>query len=104
MMEANDEKIRIFQYGLKCFASMGFIPNQRLNAQVFGNLVVNFLNVSLNIVFLMYEANTFWEYINSIFISLTTGVCLLLFIMLIFQVSRIFEILDFGQKKFDYSK
>lgn len=103
-MEKTKKKIQVVQYGLKSFASMGFIPNQQINRQILGGLVMYFLNVFLNVMYLLYEANTFWEYTNSMFISLTSGVGSLLFTMLIFQAWRVFEIIDFGQKFIEDSK
>lgn len=102
IMEANNHQF--LQYSLKCLVSMGFVPNQRFNRRLLMQLTTYFLNVSLSVLFLLHDATTFWEYTNSIFICLSSGVCLLLFIIFIFQAEKIFEIIDFGQNFFEDSK
>lgn len=83
---------------------MDFIPNQQLNVRWLLWLILPILNIFLNTMFIFYEASTFWEYTNVIFIALKNGVDLLLFAVLIIQAWRVFEIIDFGQTFFDYSK
>lgn len=99
----NNSKLTL-QYAQKCLAFMGFKRNQRLNGRLLIGLLFPFLNVFLNIMFVLYEAKTFWEYTNSIFVCLVNSVGFLLFAILIVQVWRVFEIIDFGQTFFERSK
>lgn len=104
MANIKPENTQIVQYLRKCFSSLGFIPNQLLSGRLLGGLAMFLFNFSTSFLFLLYGADTFWEYTNSIFTSLATGVILILFIILIFQVWRIFEVLDLGQIIYDGSK
>lgn len=103
-METNNKNIQILQYLQKRATCMGFIPNQRLNRRIIGHLVFYYFTVFLNVMYLLYEANTFLEYTNSMFICLTSSVGLLLFIITIYQAWRIFEVIDFLQQFIGDSK
>lgn len=104
-METRNKKTTILRFARKCLASMGFTPNQQLlNGRVLGGFLLPFSNVFLNTVFLLHDTNNFWEYINSIFVSLVAGVGFFAFVIFIFQVWKIFKIFDFGQKIYDNSK
>lgn len=104
IIEINYKKIRIFRYIRKRLASMGFIPNQWLNGRILSSLVVFLSRVFTSVMFLLYDANSFWEYTNSMFSSLVSGVGLFAFTILTFQCWRTFKSLDFGQKLFENSK
>lgn len=104
MMKTKTKEMLTLQFAQKCLTSMGFERDQRLNGRLLFGLLLPVLNVFLNIMFALYEANTFWEYTNSIFISLVNGVGLILFFILIIQVWRVYEIIDFGQIFFERSK
>lgn len=98
-------KTQVFEYALKRLASLGIKQNQRLlNGRALGGLVVHLVNVSGDVMFVLLEANTFWEYTNSIFISITASETLLLFILLILKSEEILKLVDFAQKIFEDSK
>lgn len=86
------------RYARKCLAAMGFKRNQHLNRQLLLGILLPISNVFLTVMFVSYEANSFWEYTNAIFVCLVSSVDLLLFIIFIVQAWRIFEIIDVGQK------
>lgn len=94
-----------FEYGVKRLDSMGLKPNKRLlNRQSLARVLVYFLNVSLNFMFLILEANTFWEYTNSIFVCMAAFVGLVLFMILIAQVGKMFKLIQFARKVVEDSK
>lgn len=104
-MEPKKRRMIFFQYGRTCLESLGFMPKQRsLSWRLLVGLVVPSSNVFLNLMFLLYEANTFWEYTNAIFICMVTGVGFLLFTIFICQTERVFAIIDFAQRFFEKSK
>lgn len=103
IIEIND--MQILHYIRKCLESMGFMPNQRpLNGRVLAGLFLFLSNVFTSIMFLLFGANTFWEYTNAIFLCLVNGVSFSVFIILICQVGRFFKTINFGQKLFENSK
>lgn len=105
IVELNKKKMQFAQYGRECLASMGFMPNHSvLNKRVLGGLFLSFLNVCIDIMFIVYEANTFWEYTNAIFVTLTNGVSFVLFIVFIVRIWRVFGLIDFAQTFIEDSK
>lgn len=97
-MSKRNKKIA-FGKAMKHLATSGFKPNQSsLNGRVLGGLTVYILNLFTNVMFLVLEANTFWEYTNSFFVSMVATVGLLLFSILINNVPKLFKLMKFAQK------
>lgn len=105
MGETNNRKVRVLKRGLKILASLGLKRNQRLiNYRVMCGILVYVLNLISCVMFVFREASTFWEYTNSIFISMTAVMAPLLFILLTINSTKIFKLEKFFQEIFEDSK
>lgn len=105
MERRNNRKVQVFECTLQLLASMGLKPNQRLlNGRVLCEMLVYVLNFISCAMFVISEANTFWEYTNSIFILMAAVVAPLLFILLTINSAKMFKLMEFFREIFEDSK
>lgn len=105
MGKTNHSPMQAFEYALGRLASLGLKQNQPLlNGRVVYGLIVYFSNLAASIMFLIIEANTFWEYTNSIFISIACVVGLVSFLLLIVNSMKIFKFFEYAMEILEDSK
>lgn len=81
--------------GQRSLAILGIKPNQSLfNLNFLFVVFINATNVGGNWLYLIHEANTFVEYANSIFITITITMAAVSVLILAFEKSLIFTSLD----------
>lgn len=89
--------MKIIQSGRKYLGMLGVFPNQSLNnVKIFITVTVSATNVGGNFAFLFHEANTFIEYANSTFITLSATMVAVCFVISSVYRSRIFALIDAG--------
>lgn len=91
----SQKKVRFFAYLRECIGRFGLYSEQSsLNARVALGVLLTWLTVFLDGMFLVCEADTFWDYTTSVFITLATAVTAIIFTMFISTKRKVFEILD----------
>lgn len=84
--------MKFLEAGLKNIAVMGFRPNHsQLNVKFLLATFFIVLNAALNLGFLLIEAQTFLEYTNSIFMTLTTAMIAACFAILAYKINNLFS-------------
>lgn len=86
-------------------AILGIKPNQNLvNLNFFFAMFIYGTNVAGNWLFLFYEAHTFVEYANSIFMTWTITVSAVCVVIIAFERSLIFITIDLFEKLVEKSE
>lgn len=89
--------MKVAESGQKYLAMLGIGPNQSLkNAKFLSAIFFNVENVSGNLAFLFYEANTFSEYTNSTFLATTITMAAICFVIIASKKSLIFATIHLG--------
>lgn len=97
--------VRFFAYVRKCLGFFGFHSNRSLlNARIVFGLLLTWSTVFVSFMFLICEANTFWDYTNGLFTSLATTVVAVIFTMFVIAKPKIFEIVDLFEEMFQQSE
>lgn len=99
--------MNLFKSASKKLEIMGFSPNQsRWNGKVLMMLTGFGLNTVFNCIFLIREVNSFSELVNSIFLTTVTFEVYTCFIIVIVNLTKVFDlfknaeqIVDLGKKK-----
>lgn len=99
----------IFQLTQRSFAIMGVYPNLWLRTHAFnGNIIKTyFIYLSSCILFFVYffrVANSFSQYVISIYMTSATVVVLINFTTLVFQSQSVFEFIENIEKLIEKSK
>lgn len=103
--KSNNRNLHAFQYALKRLSSFRLQPNQRLsNGRILCDVFVYILNVFSCIMFVIFEANTFRKYTNSIFILIAAVVGSFSFIILTVKTTKILKLCEYAQKIVEDSK
>lgn len=93
------------QSGKENWAMLGISPSQSLISLKFlMALFIIVANAGLNWAFLIYEADSFREYTNSIFITSTTTMVAVCFGILAFQRPRIYKLFYFTEEQIEKSE
>lgn len=86
--------MKLFQTGQKYMAMMGIYPTQSLiNVNFFLTIFASAINIIANWAFLVFEASSFREYTNSIFITSTITMIVMCEIYFTLKKSRIFAVI-----------
>lgn len=89
--------MKIIQSGQKYLAMLGIGPNQSLKNVKFLSAISFYVeNISGNLAFLFYEANTFYEYANSTFLATTITTAAICFVIVASNKQLIFASIDLG--------
>lgn len=91
--------------GFKNLAVIGMKSNQSLFNVKF--LIASFfivLNSAVNWAFFIIEAETFLEYTNSIFMTLTTTMIAACYAILAYKVSKLLALLKFAEESIENSE
>lgn len=94
--ESKLPKIQIFQSTKEYLAILGITSNLMVQTYPFNRKILIgylILGVALicNLVFVIFEKKTFWEFTQSIYFSSDALVCTLGFTVLVFRLSTLFE-------------
>lgn len=85
----------IFESAKKHLASMAFDANERpLHRKQLSKVVKSFLAIALECLYLVYDANTAREYINSIIMTTVGVLVCIAYLSVIFKTATIFEFID----------
>lgn len=96
--------MKLIQSGLEYLTILGIGPNQRIfNIKFFTSVVVYATDVGSNWIFLVYEASTFFEYANSIFLTTTVTMVATCFVILSFIRPRVFGLIDLSENQIEKS-
>lgn len=102
---AQPSKLEYFEYLMNRFESYGFTPGKKLlNGRVFFFLFLIWFRVFGSDMYVVVDANTFWEYTNSLFIALADNAFAIEITMFVTKISTIFKLCDMGQIIMDSSK
>lgn len=100
--------MKLLQSGQHYLALLGIEPSGKfVNAKSVFATFVFFTNIGLNAAYLFYEANTFIEYANSIFLTATVTMVAIIFVIAVFHGPIAFVIIDLFEKlveKSEYKK
>lgn len=104
-VNSNHKKIRFFKYFRSCCGAFGFRSHRSLlNGRTVLGICLIWLAAILNSMFLIFEANTLWDYMNSFYISLGATVAAIFFTMFVIDIRKIFDIIDFFEEMFQNSE
>lgn len=102
---SNRKKVRFFEYPRKCCGYLGFYSDQNpLHVRLVLGFLLLWLNVAFNLLFLFYEANTFWDYTHSVFNSLTGVVVAVLFTIYFVKKAEVLGTMDIFEEIFQNSE
>lgn len=90
--------MKIFELTLKNFATVGItanLPRQPypLNARISTGFLILNSYLICNAVFVVYEAETFTDYTQSIYIGSSTALILFALIILVFKSKKLFQLI-----------
>lgn len=95
----------LLQSSRKYLAMFGISPCQSLlNVKFFMAAFANAINVGSNWIFLIFEANSFQDYTNSIFLTSTVTMEAICFVLFNLKNSRIFAFIDLFDKRIENSE
>lgn len=96
--------MKIIQTGQRLLAILGINPNQSLaNVKFFIAMIVYATDVSGQLI-LFHEANTFFEYANSIFLTSTITMAAVCFIITASIKALVFTAIDLFEKLIEKSE
>lgn len=95
-LKSDKPKLKIFKMSQKYFAILGISPILVTQPYPFNrNISINYLLFGLHLIchfiFVLYEATTLWEYIQSIYLCSISILGAMVFSMLVFRVSILFK-------------
>lgn len=97
--------MKLVQSAQSYLTMLGMNPNQRLvNVNFFVAELIIATNVTLNWLFLIYEANTFREYTNAIFLTSTITIAAVCFTIFATESEHIFNMINIGEKLIEKSE
>lgn len=97
--------MRFFIYPRMICGYMGFHLDQpMLNLQNVMGLLTVWLNTFLKCMFLLREANTFWDYTNSLYVSLASIVVAVLYTILSIEKFELLKLVDLFEEIFQNSE
>lgn len=92
----NTQQIKLFETMQTNLINLGFIPNQKMpfNVQHTRGCIIGFLAIVLHFAFLVYEADTVKQCMDSIFM-ITVGIAMLTsFVSTVFKTETLFIVID----------
>ena len=97
--------MKLYQIVQKNFALLGISPNQsRCNQKSVFIFFILSLAITLGAVFIFFKANTFLEYTQNIYITITFFGMYISFLAILFQKGELFELIDYMEKNADESE
>lgn len=95
IMETESPKMTILKMSRKYLAILGIIPilvtqPHPFNRKISVNYLVYASQFMCHLVFALYEAESFWEYIQSIYLCSISVLGAIVYSMLVFRVSKLF--------------
>lgn len=91
--------MKVLQSAQNYLAMMGIRQNQSLaNVNFFLAEFLFFTNVASNVLFLIYDANTFREYTTAIFMISTFTMVAVCFTLFAKESGRTFKMIDLGEE------
>lgn len=101
-----DIKMKLFQTIQKNHAIVGIRSNQThaINGRVVVTFSIYVLGFTSCAIYLFHEANTFFEYSSNMF--LTTGLIMIIVVyaIIFFKITKLFELISDCERVFDRSK
>lgn len=97
--------MKILQTVQKKYAILGICSNQsKCNRKSVLMCLIYSLGCTLSALFLFYEANSFQEYTNNIYITSALAMCVTFFAIVVVKMRKLFEMIDNMEKSIDESK
>lgn len=102
---ANKSKMKLFQSGQKYLSILGVSPSESLiNVKFVTVIFAKAIDISLNVIFPIFEASSFHEYTNSIFLTSTVTMVSVCFVLSVLKISNFFALIDLFEKCFERSE
>lgn len=98
--------MKLFQLIQKNFSVLGITSNQTKYSRIklVMTLIIYGLITTSSILFLVFEADTFDEFTNNIYITSGCVMMCIIFVIMAFKQGKLFELIDSFDKFIDKSK